>query len=92
MLCAKRHNMHIRALAVLAPSCSPFDTHQVPSAAWCLCYRLGATRLNVYAGLAGFFMLRDSFPGNKPELPCIPFPPPGKGPDSEVRELLLARI
>jgi hypothetical protein len=44
----------------------------------------------VYASLAGFFMLRDSFPDSKPELPGIPSPPPGKGPDSEVRELLLA--
>jgi hypothetical protein len=54
------------------------------------CCRLGATRLNVYAGLAGFFMLRDFFPDTQPELPGLPYPPPGKGPDSAVRELLLA--
>jgi hypothetical protein len=52
--------------------------------------RLGITRLNVYAGLAGFFMVRNSFPQNGPELPGIPYPPPGMGPDKAVRELPLA--
>jgi hypothetical protein len=51
---------------------------------------LGITRLNVYAGLAGFFMVHNSFPQNGPELPGIPYPPPGMGPDSAVRELPLA--
>jgi hypothetical protein len=61
-------------------------TFALPSAAC----RLGATRLNVYTGLAGFFMIRNRFPDTKPELPGIPYPPPAKGPDSAVRELLLA--
>jgi spore coat protein A len=50
---------------------------------------LGVTRLNVYAGLAGFFMIRNHFPDHKPELPGLPFPPPGRGPNANVRELLL---
>jgi hypothetical protein len=63
---------------------------RLPAVCLCTQHRLGITRLNVYAGLAGFFMLRDSFPSKKPELPGIPFPPPGSGPDSLVRELPLA--
>jgi hypothetical protein len=35
-------------------------------------------------------MVRNSFPQNGPELPGIPYPPPGMGPDSAVRELPLA--
>ncbi|WIA16509.1 hypothetical protein OEZ85_013187 [Tetradesmus obliquus] len=67
-----------------------YATKQRATQLWYHDHTLGATRLNVYAGMAGFFMLRDSFPDNKPELPGLPFPPPGKGPDSAVRELLLA--
>jgi hypothetical protein len=52
------------------------------------CCRLGITRLNVYAGLAGFFTVRPTLSG--PELPGLPYPPPGLGPDSAVRELPLA--
>jgi hypothetical protein len=48
--------------------------------------RLGLTRLNVYAGLAGFFNVRSAA-----ELAGIPGPPPGPGiADRLVRELPLA--
>jgi spore coat protein A len=49
---------------------------------------LGITRLNVYAGLAGFFMVRNTL--NSAELPGLPYPPAGVGPDSDARELPLA--
>jgi hypothetical protein len=42
----------------------------------------------VYAGLASFFTVRATLSG--PELPGLPYPPPGLGPDSAVRELPLA--
>ncbi|WIA36699.1 hypothetical protein OEZ86_007976 [Tetradesmus obliquus] len=67
-----------------------YPTSQRPSQLWYHDHVLGATRLNVYTGLAGFFMIRNKFPRNGPELPGLPFPPPGSGPDSAVRELLLA--
>jgi hypothetical protein len=34
-------------------------------------------------------MIRNYFPSHKPELPGLPFPPPGRGPNADVRELLL---
>ena len=54
--------------------------------------QLGITRLNVYAGLAGFFFIRNAL--DQPELPRIPFPPPGADPalttSTQLRELPLA--
>jgi bilirubin oxidase len=67
-----------------------YATKQRATQLWYHDHTLGVTRLNVYAGLAGFFMLRDFFPNDKPELPGLPFPPPGRGPNEAVRELLLA--
>ncbi|KAF6257813.1 hypothetical protein COO60DRAFT_1460964 [Scenedesmus sp. NREL 46B-D3] len=66
-----------------------YPTAQRPAQLWYHDHVLGATRLNVYTGLAGFFMIRSYFPDRKPELPGIPFPPPGKGPNANARELPL---
>jgi hypothetical protein len=54
--------------------------------------RLGITRLNVYAGMAGLYFVRNSLA--KPDLPRIPFPPAGANPalatSTELRELPIA--
>jgi len=55
--------------------------------------RLGLTRTNVYAGMAGFYLIRERFPSiaNGPELPGIPYPAyDGIIPLNLVRELPLA--
>jgi hypothetical protein len=56
-------------------------------------HRLGLTRTNVYAGMAGFYLIRERFPSlaNGPELPGIPYPAyDGIIPIGQVRELPLA--
>ena len=54
--------------------------------------RLGITRLNVYAGMAGLYFVRNSLA--EPDLPRIPFPPAGADPalatSTELRELPIA--
>uniref|UniRef100_A0A383VIA1 Plastocyanin-like domain-containing protein n=1 Tax=Tetradesmus obliquus TaxID=3088 RepID=A0A383VIA1_TETOB len=67
-----------------------YPTDQRPTQLWYHDHSLGITRLNVYAGLAGFFMVRDAFPQNSPELPGLPYPPPGRVAPELVRELPLA--
>lgn len=63
---------------------------------WCPCVdvcRLGITRTNVFAGMAGFYFIREKFPSiaNGPELPGIPYPAyDGVIPLNRVRELPLA--
>lgn len=55
--------------------------------------RLGITRTNVFAGMAGFYFIREKFPSiaNGPELPGIPYPAyDGVIPLNRVRELPLA--
>lgn len=55
--------------------------------------RLGLTRTNVYAGMAGFYIVRERFPSlaNGPELPGMPYPAyDGIIPIGQVRELPLA--
>jgi FtsP/CotA-like multicopper oxidase with cupredoxin domain len=53
------------------------DWNDVAGMAWYHDHALGITRLNVYAGLAGFFALRDAddtgAPGNPPGLPADPY-------------------
>jgi hypothetical protein len=46
---------------------------------WCspfLAHRLGITRTNIYAGMTGFYLVREHFPSlaNGPELPGLPYP------------------
>lgn len=56
------------------------------------CRSLGLTRTNVYAGMAGFYLIREKFPSlvNGPELPGMPCPAyDGVIPLSQVRELPL---
>ncbi|WIA31356.1 hypothetical protein OEZ86_002257 [Tetradesmus obliquus] len=67
-----------------------YPVSQRPAQLWFHDHVLGITRLNVYSSLAGFFMVRNAFPQNGPELPGLPYLPPGMGPDSAVRELPLA--
>ncbi len=58
-----------------------------------MCRSIGVTRLNVYGGLAGFYLLR-TFGLTKPELARLPWPPPGADPaartSTQLRELPLA--
>lgn len=42
-----------------------------------LLFRLGITRLNVYAGMAGLYQLRNGDVTKGPEFPGLPWPPPG---------------
>lgn len=56
-------------------------------------HTLGLTRTNVYAGLVGFYFVREKFPSaaNGPELPGLPFPAnDGAVATALVRELPLA--
>lgn len=68
--------------------------HEVIAVLLCsCCCRLGLTRTNVFAGLAGFYLVREKFPSlaNGPELPGIPYPAyDGVIPINQVRELPLA--
>ena len=38
-----------------------YDNRQLPGTLWCHDHALGITRLNVYMGLAGFYLVRDDF-------------------------------
>ena len=54
-----------------------YDNDQPAGTLWYHDHALGVTRLNVYAGLAGFYILRDEFdtgkPGNPLDLPAFPY-------------------
>ncbi|MFG2911204.1 multicopper oxidase family protein [Kitasatospora sp. NPDC048286] len=54
-----------------------YDNDQRPAAFWYHDHTLGMTRVNVYAGLAGFYLLR----GGPADLPSgvLPGPAPGQG-------------
>ncbi|MDH3500131.1 MAG: multicopper oxidase domain-containing protein [Acidimicrobiia bacterium] len=54
-----------------------YDNSQPAGTLWYHDHALGITRLNVYAGLAGFYILRDDFDtgrlGNPLDLPAFPY-------------------
>ena len=54
-----------------------YDNSQSAGTLWYHDHALGITRLNVYAGMAGFYILRDNFdtglPGNDLGLPAFPY-------------------
>ena len=54
-----------------------YDNSQPAGTVWYHDHALGITRLNVYAGMAGFYIIRDDFdtglPGNALSLPAIPY-------------------
>jgi len=54
-----------------------YSNDQVAGNLWYHDHALGITRLNVYAGLAGFYFIRDEFdtgkPGNPLNLPAFPY-------------------
>jgi FtsP/CotA-like multicopper oxidase with cupredoxin domain len=54
-----------------------YDNSQPAAAVWYHDHSLGLTRLNVYAGLAGFYIIRDEIdtglPGNQHGLPVFPY-------------------
>ena len=54
-----------------------YDNSQPAGTAWYHDHALGITRLNVYAGMAGFYIIRDEFdtglPGNPLDLPAFPY-------------------
>ena len=54
-----------------------YDNSQVAGTVWYHDHALGITRLNVYAGMAGFYIIRDDFdtglPGNPLSLPAFPY-------------------
>jgi len=54
-----------------------YDNSQPAGTLWYHDHSLGITRLNVYAGMAGFYILRDEFdtglPGNDLDLPAFPY-------------------
>lgn len=54
-----------------------YDNDVQPGNLWYHDHALGLTRLNVYAGLAGFYFVRDGFdtgmPGNPLNLPAFPY-------------------
>jgi FtsP/CotA-like multicopper oxidase with cupredoxin domain len=57
-----------------------YTNNQEAANLWYHDHALGITRLNVYAGLAGFYLLRDDWdtgkPGNPPGLPSGPYEVP----------------
>ncbi|GAW91435.1 copper oxidase [Calderihabitans maritimus] len=53
-----------------------YPNEQQPTTLWYHDHALGITRLNVYAGLAGFYLLRD--PNNHLENPELAILPTGK--------------
>lgn len=57
-----------------------YDNDQEAGTVWYHDHALGITRLNVYAGLAGFYLIRDGWdtgqPGNGPGLPTFPYEVP----------------
>jgi FtsP/CotA-like multicopper oxidase with cupredoxin domain len=54
-----------------------YDNDQPAGTLWYHDHALGITRLNVYAGMAGFYIVRDAFdtglPGNPLDLPAGPY-------------------
>jgi FtsP/CotA-like multicopper oxidase with cupredoxin domain len=54
-----------------------YDNSQPAGTVWYHDHALGITRLNVYAGMAGFYIIRDDFdtglPGNQLDLPAFPY-------------------
>jgi len=54
-----------------------YDNSQPAGTLWYHDHALGITRLNVYAGMAGFYLLRDNndtgMPGNPLDLPAFPY-------------------
>ena len=54
-----------------------YDNDQPAGTVWYHDHALGLTRLNVYAGMAGFYIIRDEFdtglPGNPLDLPAFPY-------------------
>ncbi|WP_438014818.1 multicopper oxidase [Sorangium sp. So ce315] len=66
-----------------------YPNDQRPTTLWYHDHTLGITRLNVYAGPAGFYLLR----GGPDDLPCGtlpgPAPRPGDCPDAKVYEIPL---
>lgn len=54
-----------------------YDNSQMAGTLWYHDHALGITRLNVYAGLAGFYILRDNYDtglfGNPLDLPAFPY-------------------
>lgn len=54
-----------------------YENSQGAGTLWYHDHALGITRLNVYAGLAGFYLLRDAddtgLPGNSLDLPAFPY-------------------
>ncbi len=54
-----------------------YDNSQPAGTVWYHDHALGITRLNVYAGMAGFYIIRDDFdtglPGNPLGLPAFPY-------------------
>jgi spore coat protein A len=54
-----------------------YQNDQGPGTLWYHDHALGITRLNVYAGMAGFYIIRDDFdtglPGNPAGLPTYPY-------------------
>ncbi|MFC1997694.1 multicopper oxidase family protein [Chloroflexota bacterium] len=54
-----------------------YDNSQPAGTIWYHDHALGITRLNVYTGMAGFYIIRDDwdtgFPGNPLDLPAFPY-------------------
>ena len=54
-----------------------YDNSQPAGTLWYHDHALGITRLNVYTGMAGFYIIRDDFdtglPGNPLDLPAFPY-------------------
>jgi FtsP/CotA-like multicopper oxidase with cupredoxin domain len=54
-----------------------YQNDQPAGTVWYHDHALGITRLNVYAGMAGFYLIRDDFdtglPGNPLDLPAFPY-------------------
>jgi len=54
-----------------------YDNSQSAGTVWYHDHALGITRLNVYSGMAGFYIIRDDFdtglPGNPLDLPAFPY-------------------
>eukprot|EP00775_Hariotina_reticulata_P002747 gene2747-3041_t len=68
-----------------------YKNTQRPTQLWYHDHVIGLTRLNVYAGLAGLYQLREVDIKQGPELPGLPWPPAGVGfPTDQVREIPLA--
>jgi FtsP/CotA-like multicopper oxidase with cupredoxin domain len=74
-----------------------YPNSQRPSTAWYHDHTLGMTRLNVYAGPAGFFLIRSDDPADNPTVagggPAVlpgPAPQPGDPPGTKYYEVPIA--